>query len=212
MNYRTRTIFIGDVHGCFDELEKLLNKLDLKGSERLIFVGDLINKGPHSFKVLNKVRSIAAEVILGNHEIKFLEYLKSGEDTQKDKYQCFKPLKEQITADKSFDWVEYISSFPLYIEEKDFLCVHAGIDSKLSLAEQPKEILTQVRELRGKPWHELYDGEKKIIYGHWSDQGLMKKNNSIGLDTGCWRGGQLTAFILEEEKIIQVSSSVNLLT
>ncbi len=64
-----RKIFIGDIHGCYTELKKLLKKLDYNSKQdRLISLGDLINKGPASAKVLDFFMSNDLEVVKGNHE------------------------------------------------------------------------------------------------------------------------------------------------
>ncbi|MBD3276624.1 MAG: hypothetical protein GF372_15015, partial [Candidatus Marinimicrobia bacterium] len=68
----SKTYVIGDVHGCLPELNQLLNLLDYSESDHIIFVGDLINKGPDSRGVLELVDSIGAEVIKGNKELGFL--------------------------------------------------------------------------------------------------------------------------------------------
>ena len=67
-----RTIVIGDVHGCADEFEELLQALELKSDDRILQVGDLINRGPDSSRVLELARDYRIEAILGNHEWRLL--------------------------------------------------------------------------------------------------------------------------------------------
>ena len=67
-----RTIAIGDVHGCADEFEELLAKLELKPDDRVIQVGDLVNRGPDSHRVIELAREYQVESIIGNHELRLL--------------------------------------------------------------------------------------------------------------------------------------------
>ena len=72
-----RTLFVGDVHGCYTELKGLLEMANFKpDSERLFFVGDLINRGPKSLEVLKLDHRLSASCVLGNHERSFLKHLK----------------------------------------------------------------------------------------------------------------------------------------
>ncbi len=68
-----RTIAIGDVHGCARELEKLLKKLNPQKSDRIIQLGDLINKGPDSHAAISLARSHDIQSIMGNHEMRLLK-------------------------------------------------------------------------------------------------------------------------------------------
>ncbi len=205
-----RTIFIGDVHGCFKELEFLLDEVTFnKKKDRLIFVGDLINKGPYSKKVLDFVIDGDFECVLGNHELGFLK----GLDHEKYRRKRFETLYEDM-GKKRGKYISWMRSLPLYIEEKEFVCIHAGIEPNVELKKQIPEIATRVRTWGGDPmdldnpdnppWFEYYKEEKPIIFGHWAMKGLVLRDNAIGIDTGCVWGGKLTAFILESNEIIQV--------
>jgi predicted phosphodiesterase len=63
-----RTIIVGDVHGCRRELELLLERIDFRAGDRLVFVGDLIARGPDTLGVLDVARTTGAIVVRGNHE------------------------------------------------------------------------------------------------------------------------------------------------
>ena len=206
----SRTIIIGDVHGCLEELEALLHKLDHRtGQDRLIFVGDLINKGPHSLEVLQKVRSLSAEVVMGNHEWKFLKYLK--EDSSPS--QGFCQLKQQMGGQLHY-WQEWLSQLPAYIEAEQFLVVHGGLVPQQHPSETPISILCRIRTWDGEgrdlnnpahpSWFELYHHPKLVVFGHWAQRGLVLRNNAIGLDTGCVYGNRLSAVVLPEKTLCQV--------
>lgn len=207
-----RTIIIGDVHGCKEELEELLNKLDYTAKkDRLIFVGDLINKGPDSLGVLEMVFSLKAEVVLGNHEFGFLRYLEDSSLV----FDGFEKLKVQLEKTLNF-WKSWFYQLPRFIEDDDFLVVHAGVIPEKLPAQTPTYILTNIRTWDGKgeelnnpenpSWFDLYHNQKLIVFGHWARKGLILRENAIGLDTGCVYGRKLTAVVLPQRMIYQVSA------
>ena len=201
-----RTIVIGDVHGCLAELEELLATVQHTSSDRLIFVGDLINKGPDSLGVLRKVRSLGAEVILGNHELSFLQRFDKGTEH---------PLFGKMGGELQ-DWVDWIRSWPLFIDDPSFLVVHGGIIPETPIAEIPAKVITKIRTWDGvgndlqnsnnPPWYEFYAADKLIVFGHWAVRGLVVRDNVIGLDSGCCYGRQLSAVILPDREIVQVQA------
>ena len=204
------TFIVGDMHGCFNELMLLLEKAKyLPKKHRLILVGDLINKGPDSFKTLNWVRKTNTETVIGNHEIKFIKAVESNSTLP----PSLEKLKQQMGT-KLHDWIEWIKSWPLYIETKDFLIVHGGIIPGEHPRQSKPEYLINIRcwdsqtktiHSSGYPaWHEFYTSSKLVVYGHWAKRGLTVKENSIGLDTGCVYGGQLTGVWLPSRTIVQI--------
>lgn len=221
-----RTIIVGDVHGCLSELKELLTKVQFKNQiDRLIFVGDLINKGPDSFGVLQLVaRELETEVVMGNHEISFLRYINDTLESHELRYvtqgakvaKHWKKLNAEMSADSSFDWIDWLQQRPFYIEEEQFIVVHAGVAPTMTLAETPPHILTKIRNWDGvgknlkqpkdPAWYELYHAPKLIIFGHWAEKGLVWRNNAIGLDTGCVYGKKLSALVLPEKKLYQVDA------
>lgn len=207
---KQRTIIIGDVHGCLAELENLLKKVDYRPQkDQLIFVGDLINKGPHSLEVLQKVLNLQAEVIMGNHEFGFLQHLKDGSYPLKE----FFHLKEQMGKHLKF-WKNWLTQRPVYIEKEHFLVVHAGLAPNQHPAQTSPRILMNIRTWDGTgenlnnpkdpAWFDLHKPSKLVVFGHWAKQGLVLKKNIIGLDTGCVYGNKLSALLLPEQTIYQV--------
>src|SRR5689334_7960498 len=118
-----KTIVIGDVHGCYEELAKLLGQTAHLADE-VLFVGDLICKGPSSRKTLELVMSLKnASCVLGNHEYRFLQYWKN-------KKPNMKPYDQDVIDEmgKEFDaFMRFIDSWPLYLDKKEFAVVHAGV-------------------------------------------------------------------------------------
>ncbi|HMB00113.1 MAG TPA: metallophosphoesterase [Spirochaetota bacterium] len=196
-----RTIFIGDVQGCYDELVLLLAELNPEKEDRVIFLGDLINRGPQPVKVLRLVYH-NYESLMGNQEINYLKH-----------YQDVKKYNEiyQKIGEKIHKW---ISRLPFYIEEDNFIAVHAGLEPGKTAAQSRPRVLYSIRTWDGKgrdlqnpanpPWYEFYQGSKPVIYGHWAAAGLNFMAGVKGLDSGCVYGGKLTAYILETDRIVQV--------
>ena len=215
MENTDHTFVVGDVHGCFDEFILLLEKIRFnKQKHRLIFVGDLINKGPHSLKMLKWAFENKTEQVLGNHEMKFIQLVENGQPLP----PVLQKLKEEM-GEQVDHWVQFIKSWPVYIEEKDFIVIHAGIVPHLHPKNSSINDVINIRywddqtktrssseQSSSKPWHDFYTEKKLVIYGHWARQGLHKKSNSIGLDSGCVYGQKLSGVCLPSRKIIQVDS------
>ncbi|MCP4914857.1 MAG: hypothetical protein GY909_17190 [Oligoflexia bacterium] len=201
-----RTIFIGDIHGCFDEFKLMLEKLNYNSqNDRLIILGDIINKGPKSYEALKYVRDHHIEMILGNHEYGFIKYCEQN----RSESPGFNSLKERILADKNEDldeWLNFLRRQPRYIEEEDWIAVHGGLHPQKTLEETEDDFLLFVREIDDRAWFDFYKGNKKVIFGHWASLGLFSNEKVICLDSRCCYGGSLSAFIYEENKIIQVKA------
>lgn len=209
-----RTIIIGDVHGCYEELIELLEKChyDLE-NDRLIFLGDLINKGPYSRKVVNFVMEGGHECIQGNHERGFLNSLVNPQFFKRGFKKFFESYESKKERERVIEWME---NLPLIIEDKDFICVHGGLQPHLPLKKQKPEIVTRIRTWGGDPmdmdnesdppWYHYYQGDKLVIFGHWAMRGLVVEDKVVGLDTGCVWGGALSALILPEKKVVSVKA------
>ena len=211
-----RTIIIGDVHGCSTELKNLIYKVEYQPkSDRLIFVGDLINKGPDSKGVLDFAMNYNAECVLGNHEVEFLNHLEGIKmDPRMEKVRI--QLGENISQ-----YTNWIKNQPLYINEQDFLVVHAGLMPETKAEDTDSKILTSIRTWDGEgkdlksdanpAWYDLYTDKKLVVYGHWALDGLNIRENTIGLDSGCVYGNKLSALILPKREIVQVDSNFSCL-
>jgi serine/threonine protein phosphatase 1 len=129
-----RHIIIGDIHGCIVEFEKLLKKLQLRNDDTLYFIGDLIDKGPNSARVVKKAYELSKEfntkLILGNHEEKFLRFLKNKKSNKgyihsMSNIDEFEKLNEELTIEeKAFLFKAF---FYLRVEKLNLFLVHGGI-------------------------------------------------------------------------------------
>ena len=210
-----KTFIVGDVHGCFQEFLELLDKAQYKAeTHRLILVGDIINRGPSSFKMLKWVKDNQAEIVRGNHEQAFLSSIEKNKWTN----PLFKQLKTEMKRELN-QWVKWLAELPYYIEEKDFLVVHAGLVPQEKPQDSKPHFLMNIRTWDGlgkdikneknPPWYKFYKNKKLVIYGHWAKQGLKIRANTIGLDSACVYGKKLSGVLLPEKTIFQVQARKN---
>lgn len=210
-----RTIVIGDIHGCYDELKEMILTLEEEGEyqkdiDKLVFLGDYIDRGENSRLVIEFIQNLQKEndnviALMGNHEDMLLNYIDNnnpdwewnGYRSTIDSYEGF---EKQFNRD-----VEWIRSLPLYHEDEHFVYVHAGIDPYKPMEKQNRNTLLWVREpfIYGtKKYH------KQVIFGHTPTANLNEEwkpvrtyANNYDIDTGCVYGGALTAMILDNGKV-----------
>lgn len=197
-----RAIIIGDVHGCYFELRALLEEIQIRPSDRLVFVGDLITKGPADREVLDFVRATRrCESVLGNHEYDLLRFWRRRDIT------LSRPQLQTVgSLGGLFDgYMAWIAGFPKLIDLGDQLVVHAGLRPGIPLERQSVEDLTNIRTCgdSNAPWFDQYDG-KTAVFGHWVFNAPHVAKNAIGIDTGCVYGGSLTAVILPERRLVSI--------
>lgn len=213
-----RTIFIGDVHGCVRELTMLLDEVAPVDGDRVVFMGDLVDKGPDSVGALRIARDVVSRfpgsvAILGNHEKAWLR----------------KHAKEPTIPD---DLVDFVAAMPLFKRFPDIgrVAVHAGFFPKL-FADGPltdddaiyphpvkkrREALEKVAHTRcvnveggfvpygsetpdTRHWSEVYDGSMgRAVFGHDPSRKPIRGPHAIGIDTGCVYGWALTACIVDD--------------
>jgi len=200
---RGRTIVIGDVHGCWEELQDLLRAVKVQPSDRLISVGDLISKGPDSRSVIEwAMRTSKLECVLGNHELRLRRHWRAGTRSTEKSHdaETYRQLGDAYEGAMRF-----IDRWPLTVSGPGFLVVHAGFDPKEGLEWQSMDRLTSLRRLEdGRPWYEAYRERTLAVFGHWAKRQPVVRANAVGLDTGCVYGGSLTALILPERLLISV--------
>jgi bis(5'-nucleosyl)-tetraphosphatase (symmetrical) len=256
------TYAIGDVQGCFDELQQLLAKVGFQKRDRAWFVGDLVNRGPKSLEVLRFVRDLGerAVVVLGNHDLHLIAQHEGFERPHRGD-----TFRDVLDAADGRELVAWLRSCPMMHAEGAYAMVHAGllpqwsIEKAVSLAEEVSAALaapayreflanmygskperwddslagwgrlrvivnamTRMRfcdregrmDLQGKGteprkgylrWYETRPHEERtIVFGHWSQLGLVLERRILGLDSGCVWGGALSALRLEDRALHEV--------
>ena len=223
-----RHIFVGDVQGCREELEALLEavRFDPAG-DRLHPVGDLVNRGPDSLGTLRLVRSLGAGGVLGNHDVHLLRV-----DAGLRRLRDGDTFDDVLEAPDRQELVTWLAARPFFRELPGVWLVHAGLDptwddpaDQLDDADpldpdDDADFAIRVRHCTksGKrperddpppgppflPWFEHWRGRDvpTLVFGHWAQRGLVVEPGVRGLDTGCVWGGRLTAWIAEEDRLV----------
>jgi Calcineurin-like phosphoesterase len=201
----TRTVIVGDIHGCYQELLDLMDRVGPAAGDQVISVGDLVTKGPANVAVVDFFRGGKnRSAVIGNHDRVLLEkYL--GRDV---KLETFHAQAIAEFGDRFGEYMDWVAALPPYIDLGDYVVVHAGLRPGRPLAEQDLTDLTEIRQvvIRDKetPWFDVYDGDQTVIFGHWVFGEPLVRPNAIGIDTGCVYGGRLTACVLPERNLVSI--------
>lgn len=227
-----RSVFVGDVHGCLEELDELVLKLSLSASDRLILIGDLIDRGPDPVGVVRRVRESGWECVLGNHEEKAIRWLKNESLVKSGRPNNMQPP----SASRAAEWrrlspadVGWLWRLPLTLESGGWTAVHAGFEPRRPVQHQDADNMLHVRfahkdtgkyvpmdpvTMKQPPdtlfWAEMWTGPEKVVYGHSVfdsvrfDQG-PDDVRCVGIDTGCVYGGSLTAAVVDGDVLEIVS-------
>lgn len=207
---------IGDVHGQFFKLEKLIERLNIKDNDILVFLGDYIDRGRRSFEVIDfliKLKDKHNCVFLkGNHEDMFMDYLsginenmfvvnggrKTISSYEENGYNIneFTPYLERVVPQKH---IEFFRRLKNYYETDEFIFVHAGIHPTTEMKRQPDEYLFWDRAFSYS--QTKYSG-KVVVFGHTPSNKILNEKYKICIDTGaCYDSmGDLTAVKLPERK------------
>jgi serine/threonine protein phosphatase 1 len=216
----SRRIFIGDVHGHYDGLMRLIAMMALTKEDTLHFVGDLIDRGPKSAQVVEYVRQNNHPCVLGNHEHllisafpdeasnigAFQGWLHSGGQPTLTSY----PDTEAI-----LEHVEWLKTLPLYLDLGDILLVHAGIDPAKPLEQQTHMDFCWIRDVFHRHPQPIFE-HKRIITGHtitFTLPGVMPGQIAQGpgwldIDTGAYhpRSGWLSAVDIDHGLVYQINT------
>ena len=203
-----RIYAVGDIHGCYDKLLVLMEKMDIDfESDTLVFLGDYIDRGPQSFEVVAyladlKQRYANTIFLKGNHEEMLEKYL-SGEDRitylvnggqQTLESYMNRPRPEGEPAIPSTH-LEFFKSLRIYYETQNYIFVHAGLKNKVPLEKQKTEDLLWIRR---RFIESKYDYGKMVVFGHTPLHEPLLLPNKIGIDTGAVYGNRLTCVRLPE--------------
>jgi len=211
----SRTLIVGDIHGCREEVEDLLEESGWTQDDQLVSVGDLVAKGPDSRGVVRLWRELDALAVRGNHDqhcLRWWEAQSAGEEPPKLR-RTHQRVAETLCDD---DWA-WLSALPLWIEldAHDALVVHAGLLPDRPLEDQDPYDLMNMRSIladgtasrsyeEGTPWAALWPGPRLVVFGHDAVRGLQTRPHAIGLDTGCVYGGWLTGVWLPSRDLVSV--------
>lgn len=221
---------IGDVHGCLAELEKLIRKLGYRENDgiysrqdnrKLIFVGDIVDRGPDSLGVIRLIMKLCCQniafMVLGNHDDRLLRYLKGNAVEVKHGLETTAEEFRNVSAEEKQEIIRFLENTPTYyvLDGGNLLAVHAGIKESY-VGKYTKKIrefclygLTtgEINEI-GIPvrldWARDYKGDTLIVYGHTPRLYVYRQNNAICVDTGCVFMNRLSALRYPEMTVVDV--------
>lgn len=220
-----RIYAVGDIHGRRDLLDELLGKIEADDNARgpaktqLIFLGDFADRGDDSFGVIERLMTLGAasddvQFIFGNHEELLMRawegdpraagvfnrnggrdtMLSYGVDPNVYDDASLEELVEIMRSAIPRSHIEFLRSFQDWIVAGDYLFVHAGIRPGVPIEEQD---VSDLRWIRGD--FTRYEGthDKMVIHGHSITEEVDDQPNRIGIDTGAFMSGRLTAIGIE---------------
>ncbi len=193
-----QSLVIGDIHGCYAELQALLDAAGPAGGDAVLSVGDCVDRGPATPQVLAFFQdSPDAQLIMGNHERKHVRgsrgEVRRARSQQISKTQFGEAYPDALTL---------MSGLRLYLGLPEALIVHGYFEPGLSCTKQSPSLLCgtmggekHLQTLYDRPWYELYDGAKPIVVGHknytGTEQPFVFRDRVFGLDADCVTGKAL---------------------
>ncbi|MEQ1607355.1 MAG: metallophosphoesterase [Hyphomonadaceae bacterium] len=233
---------VGDVHGCADELELLLAQLGYRvewsgrdvavappPGRTLVFVGDLVDRGPRIADVLRIAMTMAEQgtalCVEGNHENKLSRWLAGAKVKTGHGLQMSIDQMEAETPDFRSKAKDFIDSLPpyLWLDGGDLVVAHAGLREDM-IGQTCGKVrsfalygdTTGETDGYGSPvrlnWALEHDGAPAIVYGHVAAPDVQAVNNTWCLDTGCCFGGRLTALRWPERELASVPAALEYFT
>lgn len=230
-----RAYAVGDVHGCLDLLDRLLARIEQEVAQAprrktsLVFLGDLIDRGPASAQVVDRLRcysapGVSTHFIMGNHEEVMLRILAGeahllpswlkfgGAETLKSygveprAIARMPPSKVAAELNRAIpgEHVRFLEGFADSISFGDYLFVHAGIRPGVELSQQSR---TDLRWIREPFLDDTSDHGLVVVHGHTISNSVEVTTNRIGIDTGAYSTGTLSALAIDGAKrwLIQTS-------
>ncbi len=229
----SRVLAIGDVHGMYEKLIKLMDKIRFNPDEDLlIFLGDYIDRGPDPGRCLQYIFALQQQYpdvvvcLMGNHEVMMSSYFMqkrgsynnlivdyAGSWLDNGGLETLKQLDE-MDADTKEELLQWVMNLPVKYQYQDYFFCHAGVDPDVPLAVQNEFDMLWRRQ----QWWEQYKGEETLVVGHTPVQKVMKltgkerrtpkplflTNHVIMCDTGAYMsGGKLSCVDVLAGKVWQ---------
>jgi serine/threonine protein phosphatase 1 len=213
-----RSFVIGDVHGCLEELERLLDAIEPTTADTVCFLGDYVDRGPTPRGVIDRLIRLAREVpncvfLKGNHEDMFLSFLGepgrhgdaflwNGGDATLASYGLSGATGPEVAALLPPAHREFLRALRTHAYVAGFLCVHAGVRPTRPLAQQSEEDLLWIREDFLRVPHPF---PYTVLFGHTPHRDVwLDLPCKIGLDTGVVYGNLLSCLEIESRQVWQV--------
>lgn len=200
-----RTLIVGDIHGCYAELLELCDRAALGAEDRLVSVGDLVDRGPDPASVVELFRTRPNSLALcGNHERKHLRDVLSF-----SQQVCALQMGDHYPVFKT-----WAATLPYHWETPEVRAVHFGHFPGVPLDEVPEDVRAGTTSGEAKlkarfgdtPWWDHYTDDVPIVFGHRvvGPEPLVVRDRVYGLDTGACHGWTLSGLLLPERRLISV--------
>jgi serine/threonine protein phosphatase 1 len=215
-----RLLAVGDVHGCMEELRALLDAVRPTAADKLVFLGDYVDRGANSRGVIDLLVELRDSgrcrtvFLRGNHEDMFLDFigerghhgeafLFNGGRSTLASYGLPQGLRgEEVRGKIPESHVEFLRNLELHHLDEPFLFVHAGVSPIRSLADQLEEDLLWIRDQFIRARHPF---PQTIVFGHTPQREVLwHLPFKIGLDTGCVYGNKLSCLDFTSGVLFQV--------
>ena len=214
---------IGDVHGCYYTLQQLVDKIKNKYTDIEIFcVGDLVDRGAHSFETIDFIINEKIRFTLGNHDLMFYSFFKDPE-SQMGKTWIYNGAETTLKSyednmEKLEEHLSVLHNAPLFIDTEDCFISHAGISKEfqdkiskdiLNQPDELKKILSSgLDDLNSILWNrgEVLNLGKLQVVGHTHRKEVFfnEVTNTIYIDTTAFGMNKLSAVIVEENKVLEI--------
>lgn len=209
----TRTIAIGDVHGCAAALAALLDVIEPQADDRLVILGDCVDRGPDSKDVIDQLLMLRDKcnlvTLLGNHELMMIRGLRSPDELdfwlRYGGHETVASYGDEI-ADILPEHVDFISQFLPFYETDSHIFIHANYQADLPPGKQPESTAIWTHLHNENPPRPHVSG-KTVIVGHTPQlQGeVLDLGHLICIDTCCFGGGWLTAMNVDSKDVWQAN-------
>jgi len=228
-----RTLVISDIHGCYEQFLQLLQLIRYSpGDDRLIILGDLVDRGPNSLEVVEHVMTLAQQehvvVLRGNHDQRFVDVITNEQSIEDVKFfehgglqlldsYCSatqaQPNKARLTHAKAFisknyeQHINFLANLPLYYEDEHHIYVHAGLNPNyINWREQPERNFMYIKD----PFiYQKTVVSKPVVFGHTNTKDIHGSadiwygGDKIGIDGGCAYGYQLNVLEIKDNGVYQ---------
>lgn len=212
---------IGDVHGCAEELNELLDKLPLDSQSTIVFLGDYIDRGPDSKTVIQTIIDLSNKcnvvALKGNHEAMFLEFIRDPSSPLAGFFILnggSATLASYVTHGNEYQipdhHIEFVKSLKLSYETDTHFFVHAGVPNVKLKKLVPEKYENEMLWVRGTFHESSFKWEKIIVHGHTPTPEIETTEKRINLDTGCVFKGTLSAMEVNSGEVYQVEARENI--
>ncbi|WP_448375069.1 metallophosphoesterase family protein [Fervidobacterium sp.] len=199
---------IGDIHGCLRSLESLINKVSPGPEDKLIFLGDYIDRGPDSKGVVDFLLLLSKQTqcvfLRGNHEQMLIDVIDNKDDiflwNMNGAQATLRSYGNLIELETNEEHMKFFRNTKYYHIEGNYLFVHGGVRPNIPLENQEKRDIIWIREEFITKKHNL---GYIVVFGHTPFENVYFGEDKIGIDTGCVYGGKLTALEVNTRRVIQ---------